>query len=201
MKNSKLVLIFISALSLAACSQTNFSSPAEGQLGASSNSPSSATYSDSGSSSSSGPSYSYTGQSALPKTSCVSSSKGSLAFKLESDITNNFQIMRMTSMPTSPKGDLIGYTVHDNGSGTLHYEDQSMEAFIDDESDDFFYKCVVAYSEIVAFAQRKGIASLPAAIPRLTLELWLPDDAAKKGKIVGVALENPQTKEFAVQCF
>jgi len=200
MRHSKLALIFISALSLAACSQTNFSAPAEGQIGASSNSPSS-TYSDSDNNSSSGPSYSYTGQSALPKTSCVSSSKGSLAFKLESDVTNNFQIMRMTSLPASPKGDLIGYTVHDNGSGTLHYEDQSMEAFIDNESDDFFYKCVVAYSEIVAFAQRKGLASLPAAIPHLTLELWLPDDAAKKGKIVGVALENPQTKEFAVQCF
>lgn len=196
MNYSQPLLFLIAAISLTACSPTNFSAPTNSQPGTSNSS----STSPSGGSSSN-PSSSYTGETALPKTSCINSSNGSLGFKIESDISNNFQFMKITSLPTSPKGDLIGYTVHDDGSGTLHYEDQSMEAFIDNESDDAFYKCVMSYNEIIAFAQRKGFTSLAAAIPRLTLELWLPDDAAKKGKIVGLAIENPQTKEFAVQCF
>jgi hypothetical protein len=51
--------------------------------------------------------------------------------------------------------------------------------------------------ELLAFGQRKGYSSVKAQIPNLVIQAWLDSPE----NLVGLALKNPITKEFAVQCF
>lgn len=133
----------------------------------------------------------------MPKSACVNVSQGGLNFKIESPQTNTFQSMRITSFPATLRGGLESYAIYKNGSGALTYTLASAEPYLNDEYDDFFYKCVITFDELLAFGQRKGYSSVKAQIPNLVIQAWLDSPE----NLVGLALKNPITKEFAVQCF
>lgn len=105
--------------------------------------------------------------------------------------------MRITSFPATLRGGLESYAIYKNGSGALTYTLASAEPYLNDEYDDFFYKCVITFDELLAFGQRKGYSSVKAQIPNLVIQAWLDSPE----NLVGLALKNPITKEFAVQCF
>ncbi|MFM6929827.1 MAG: hypothetical protein ACKOX6_15260 [Bdellovibrio sp.] len=93
------------------------------------------------------------------------------------------------------------FAIYAKKSGGLSYALSSSEPFIDGAYDDYFYKCVIAYSELQDFAKRKGFSTLASVIPHLTIEMWLDGPTSDEGQIVGLAIKNTATNEFAVQCF
>lgn len=137
----------------------------------------------------------------MPKTACANVSQGGLDFRIESTAASTFQSARIVSLPVNPKGTLIYYAVYQTSSGNLHYDDVSVEPFINNEYDDFFYYCNMTYTEISNFAKAKGFQTLASVIPHLTVEMWLTEPDVPVTKLVGLAVKNQNVNEFAVQCF
>lgn len=215
------LILVSSALALAACSQAEFSTDASATAkktnsatsnagsgssqssgvssgaGSSGSSGSGSGSVSSGSGSSSSGAASSSSSASMPTTTCANVSQGGLNFKIESPQNNTFQSMRITSFPATLRGGLESYAIYKNGSGSLTYTLASAEPYLNDEYDDFFYKCVITFDELLAFGQRKGYSSVKAQIPNLVIQAWLDSPE----NLVGLALKHPITKEFAVQCF
>lgn len=140
--------------------------------------------------------------SSRPTTTCKNMKSGNLDFRIMSQESQmgTFKSMVITSITNTQRGAIEGYVLYREANGIITYEDESVEAFINNESWDDFYKCNIGYSEISNLAAKKGFSSITAAIPNLVLEVWTEVPTAQRLP-VGLALRTANSNEFAIQCY